>query len=92
MERQHSKSKDPFLGRTLFQKYYITKKLGEGSFGRIYRGSNDNGSYALKVEKRRRGHSLLENEASIMSSIHGRIYSLIILSWYTKNIFIYPWK
>lgn len=75
MEHQHAQhiQKDPFIGKTIFQKYQITKKLGEGSFGRIYKATDGAIEYAIKVEKRKQSHSLLENEASIMSSIHGRI-------------------
>jgi predicted Ser/Thr protein kinase len=69
----HSQSnlKDQFLGKVLFQKYLLTKKLGEGSFGRIYKATTKTDSFAFKIEKKRIHHSLLENEANIMSKLQG---------------------
>ena len=28
--------KDPFIGKTIYKSYLIKKKLGEGSFGKVY--------------------------------------------------------
>ena len=51
MEHQHAHhiQKDPFIGKTIFQKYQIIKKLGEGSFGRIYKATDGAIEYAIKV-------------------------------------------
>lgn len=61
---------DCFLGKVYFQKYLLTKKLGEGSFGSIYKASTDSLDFAFKIEKTRKHRSLLENEATIMSKLH----------------------
>ena len=34
MDKQQAN--DPFIGQTLLERYTVVKKLGEGSFGRIY--------------------------------------------------------
>lgn len=69
---------DPFLGQKLLDDYTVIKKLGEGSFGRIYKAtSSSSDNVAMKIEKRRQGHSLLENEATIMSAIYGRKYLIL---------------
>ena len=40
---------DPLLGEVIMGKYLIIRKLGEGSFGKIYKGEYDNKNYALKL-------------------------------------------
>ena len=40
---------DPLLGEVIMGKYLIIRKLGEGSFGKIYKGEYDNKNYALKI-------------------------------------------
>ena len=66
-----SNAKDQFLGKVLFQKYLLTKKLGEGSFGKIYKATTKTESFAFKIEKKRIHHSLLENEFYIMNRFQG---------------------
>ena len=56
----------------LLKKYKTIKKLGEGSFGKIYKAEYNNDYYALKFENRKKGQSLLETEAKIMSYLKGR--------------------
>ena len=63
--------KDPMIGKILFNKYTLIKKLGEGSFGCIYSAKSENNWYALKLENKSKGQNLLENEAYIMSYLHG---------------------
>ena len=63
---------DKFIGKTLFKKYNIIRKLGEGSFGCIYKAVYKSGHYALKIEKKLNNNdSLLSTEASIMQSLNG---------------------
>ena len=62
---------DPMIGRIFFNKYTLVKKLGEGSFGSIYSARTDTKWYALKFENKNKGQNLLENEAYIMSYLHG---------------------
>ena len=48
-------------------KYKITEELGEGSFGKIYKGENirTNELVAIKIESIQNGHKLLKNESII---------------------------
>lgn len=48
-------------------KYKITEELGEGSFGKIYKGENirSNESVAIKIESIQNGNKLLKNESII---------------------------
>lgn len=47
---QHNKNED-IMGKIIFSKYKPEKKLGEGSFGKIFVGVNinDGQQYALKM-------------------------------------------
>ena len=56
-----------------FNKYKPSKKLGEGSFGKIYLAYNviTKEKYALKLEKRTNHQSLLEQEAYILCYLKG---------------------
>ncbi len=60
-------NKDPLLNKIFFSKYKTIKKLGEGSFGKVYKAIYDNKLFAIKFEKRSSNHSLLESEATIMN-------------------------
>ena len=71
MEKKSSKL-DPMIGRIFFNKYTLVKKLGEGSFGAIYSAKSETNWYALKLENKNKGQNLLENEAYIMSYLHGK--------------------
>ena len=56
-----------------FSKYKTDSKIGQGSFGKIYSAHNINNGelYALKLEKRNGGHSLLETETYILCYLKG---------------------
>ena len=71
---QYQDRKDLLIGRTFFNKYVLKKKLGEGSFGKIYQGDYNSEKFALKLENRQRGQSLLEAEAYIINYLKGRKY------------------
>ncbi len=60
------------LNKLIFNKYLTVQKLGEGSFGMIYKAKFKEEEYALKFENRKRGQSLLQSEAYIMSYLKGR--------------------
>jgi len=62
---------DPMLNRKFFSKFRTIKKLGEGSFGKVYKAEYNNEYFALKFENRTKGQSLLENEATIMTYLKG---------------------
>ena len=63
--------KDDIMGRVFFKKYKCIKKLGEGSFGRIYEAIYKNEHFALKFENLNKNSNLLESEASIMNYLKG---------------------
>ena len=61
-------NQDPFIGKIIFDKYKILKKLGGGTFGSIYSAEWENKFYAIKFEdKTKYPESLLENESCIMN-------------------------
>ena len=66
-----SEFSNEILGQKFFNKYYCIKKLGEGSFGSIYKANYNNEEYALKFEERKLNYNLLENEAGIMNYLKG---------------------
>ncbi len=68
---------DPLLNRKYFSKFRTIKKLGEGSFGKVYKAEYNNEYFALKFENRTKGQSLLENEATIMTYLKGPNIPLI---------------
>ena len=74
MENESSssnKSNDDIINRVFFKKYHCIKKLGEGSFGRIYEGVYNSEHFALKFEDINSNSNLLETEANIMSYLKG---------------------
>lgn len=62
---------DPFLSQLIFGKYKPVQKLGEGSFGKVYKAQYNSEFFAIKFEDREEGQNLLENEATIMSYLKG---------------------
>ena len=58
---------------TIFKKYKVKKKLGEGAFGDVYLGScvENNELVAIKVEQRKILKPLLETEAFFLYSLRG---------------------
>ena len=56
--------------KLFFNKYKCIKKLGEGSFGMIYKAEYNGNYFALKFEDRN-GQNLLESEAAIMKYLEG---------------------
>ena len=74
MENDSSSSKssvDDIINRVFFKKYHCIKKLGEGSFGKIYEAVYNSEHFALKFEDINSNSNLLENEASIMNYLKG---------------------
>ena len=63
---------DIFLGKTIFNKYKLIRKLGQGSFGSIYQAQSkySNKYYAVKLEDMRHGGFALEDESSFMSYLN----------------------
>ena len=71
------RTQDPMLNKKFFSKFRTIKKLGEGSFGKVYKAEYNNEYYALKFEKKKKGQTLLENEATIMTYLKGPNIPLI---------------
>lgn len=69
-----SKKEDSLLNKIIENKYKTTKKLGEGSFGKIYQCEclQNKKKYAMKFESIKKGHCLLESENKIMEYLKGR--------------------
>ena len=65
-------NKDPLLNKVFFSKYKTEKKLGEGSFGKVYKATYNNKLFAIKFEKRTSNQSLLESEATIMNYLKSK--------------------
>ena len=65
------KNEDNINNRLYFSKYRTIKKIGEGSFGRVYKAEYKGEYYAMKFESRAEGQNLLETEATIMSYLKG---------------------
>ena len=63
--------KDPIIGKVFFSKYKAIKKLGEGSFGKVYKAEYQGDYYAIKMENKSKEQGLLELEATIMSYLKG---------------------
>ena len=66
-----SSNKDPIIGKIFFSKYKAIKKLGEGSFGKVYKAEYNGENYAIKMEHKTKEQGLLELEATIMSYLKG---------------------
>ncbi len=66
-------SSEGLMNKLYFNKYMPIKKLGEGSFGVIYKAEHIETKeyYALKIENKKLGHNLLESEACVMSYLKG---------------------
>ena len=67
----NKKNQDPLLHKKYFSKYRTIKKLGEGSFGKVYKAEYNNEYFAIKFEDKNKGQNLLETEATIMSYLKG---------------------
>jgi serine/threonine protein kinase len=76
---------DKLLGKILFKQYKLRKKIGEGSFGKIYIAINidTKEEYAVKLEKRENSRSLLETEAYLLH--HIRAFGIPELTTYGSN-------
>ena len=84
---KESTNNDSFIGKILFHKYTLIKKLGEGSFGRIYsaKENSTNNWYAIKLENKNHSQNLLESEANIMSYLNGPRIPMVKSFGYTGD-------
>ena len=70
-DEDNKSDKDPIIGKVFFSKYKAIKKLGEGSFGKVYKAEYNGDNYAIKMENKSKEQGLLEIEATIMSYLKG---------------------
>ena len=84
---KNNPNNDSFIGKILFHKYTLIKKLGEGSFGRIYSAKENatNNWFAIKLENKNRSQNLLESEAYIMSYLNGPRIPMVKSFGYTGD-------
>ena len=72
------------LNTVFFNKYRLVEKLGEGTFGMIFKCESSDGLCAFKFEKKRYGRrSLLRAEAEIMMELKG--YGIPRIISYTEK-------
>ena len=76
---------DPIIGKVFFSKYKAIQKLGEGSFGKVYKADYNGEDYAIKMESKSRDQGLLEIEATIMSYLKGPNIPFIKSFGYSGN-------
>ena len=67
-----SESTDVFLGQTIFNKYKLIRKLGQGSFGSIYQAQSkySHKYYAVKLEEMKQNQFILEEESIFLSYLN----------------------
>ena len=70
-DEENRSHQDPIIGKVFFSKYKAIKKLGEGSFGKVYKAEYNGENYAIKMEHKTKEQGLLELEATIMSYLKG---------------------
>ena len=69
-DKNQDKGDDPMIGKLIFDRYTLKRRLGAGSFGCIYSAEYDGQLFAIKLEDKNCEQNLLENEAYIMSYLH----------------------
>ena len=85
-----NEEEDPMIGKLIFDRYKLIKKLGAGSFGSIYSAEYENKYYAIKLEEKKAGYGLLEHESTFMQYLRGPALPVIKAYGYssTHNILV----
>ena len=70
--KENDEERDIFIGETVFNKYKLIKKLGQGSFGSIYQAQSLYSSklYAVKLEDMKQEQFILEEESLLLSYLN----------------------
>ena len=86
----HHEEEDPMIGKLIFDRYRLIKRLGSGSFGCIYSAEYEQKYYAIKLEEKKGDFSLLEHESYIMSHLRGPALPSVKVYGYssTHNILV----
>ena len=82
-KKQKKGNEDPLLHDTFFKKYKTLRKLGEGSFGKVYKAECNGQYYAIKFESRSVKKKLLEMEGIMMTYLAGENIPYIKLYGYS---------
>ena len=85
-----NEEEDPMIGKLIFDRYKLIKKLGAGSFGSIYSAEYENKYYAIKLEEKKAGYGLLEHESTFMQYLRSPALPVIKAYGYssTHNILV----
>ena len=84
-QEEEESNKDPIIGKKFFSKYKAIKKLGEGSFGKVYKAEYNGQYFAIKMEYKTKEQGLLEIEATIMTYLKGPYIPYIKSYGYSGN-------
>ena len=71
MDSKYVNKKDSLINIFFYPNFKPIKKLGEGSFGKVYKVESNNKYYAMKLENKKHSQGLLESEATIMTYLKG---------------------
>ena len=83
-----NKKIDPLLHKKYFLKYRTIKKIGEGSFGKVYKAEYNNEYFAIKFEDKESDQHLLETEVVMMNYLKGPYIPQIKAFGYNQNYFM----
>ena len=85
-----NEEEDPMIGKLIFDRYRLIKRLGAGSFGCIYSAEYENKYYAIKLEEKKEGYGLLEHESTFMTYLRSPALPIVKAYGYssTHNILV----
>ena len=71
LDLKYINKKDSLINIFFYPNFKPIKKLGEGSFGKVYKVVSNKKYYAMKLESKKHSQGLLESEATIMTYLKG---------------------